>query len=318
MLNALNSVLEARGPQAGHIEHLWWVMLWVCTAVWIAVMIALVIALLRRRAAVDAGEPPQSTPPQAHRWIGLSLVITGVILFAFLVTAVITDRRLDRIESANALTLTVTGHQWWWDVRYDDSDPSKVVVTANEIHVPVGRPVHLQLKSPDVIHSFWVPSLDGKRDLIPGKDNSLWIQADRAGEYRGQCAEFCGYQHAHMGILVVAQPEAEFNRWLEAQRGLAHEPTNDVEKRGREVFMSTTCVMCHSVRGTPAGSRTGPDLTHLATRKTIAAGTVPNTIGYLAGWILDPQKFKPGTRMPPHAFEPADLHALLAYLTSLK
>ncbi|HYD82403.1 MAG TPA: c-type cytochrome, partial [Opitutus sp.] len=195
---------------------------------------------------------------------------------------------------------------------------NEVVETANEIHVPVGRPVHLQLRSADVIHSFWVPRLHGKRDLIPGRDTSLWIRADREGEYRGVCAEFCGHQHAHMQFVVVAQPAEEFEAWLAQQRTAAREPTTERQKRGREVFFSATCVMCHTVRGTPAGSRVGPDLTHFGSRRTLAAAALPNERAELAKWVLDPQSVKPGVRMPPHAFETEDLEALLDYLESLE
>jgi cytochrome c oxidase subunit 2 len=169
-----------------------------------------------------------------------------------------------------------------------------------------------------VIHSFWPPTLSQKRDLIPPKDNSLWLQADTPGVYRGQCAEFCGTQHAKMGFLVIAQPPDSFAGWLARQRDTALTPSDELTRRGQEVFLSSSCVMCHAIAGTPAGSRVGPDLTHLASRRTIAAGTLPNTRGNLAGWIVNPQQIKPGTRMPPNQLDPADLQALLAYLESLK
>jgi cytochrome c oxidase subunit II len=176
----------------------------------------------------------------------------------------------------------------------------------------------LELRSTDVIHSFWPPNLTGKRDLIPGKVNSLWFQADTPGVYRGQCAEFCGHQHAKMGFLVIADRPDSFATWLASQRDTASTPTTELTQRGQEVFLASSCVMCHTISGTPAGSRIGPDLTHLASRRTIAAGTLPNTRGNLAGWILNPQRIKPGTRMPPNQLNPADLQALLAYLESLK
>jgi cytochrome c oxidase subunit II len=176
----------------------------------------------------------------------------------------------------------------------------------------------LELLSTDVIHSFWPPTISQKRDLIPGKDNSLWLQADTPGVYRGQCAEYCGQQHAKMGFLVIAQRPDSFASWLARQRDTALTPTTELARRGQEVFLASSCVMCHAIAGTPAGSRVGPDLTHLASRRTIAAGTLPNSRGNLAGWIIDPQKIKPGTRMPPNQLKPADLQALLEYLETLK
>jgi cytochrome c oxidase subunit II len=174
------------------------------------------------------------------------------------------------------------------------------------------------LNARDVIHSFWAPNLAGKKDLIPGYTQSMWFQADTAGIYRGQCAEFCGMEHALMAMFVVAQPRAEYDAWVARQREPAQAPTDSVAARGKEVFMTGSCAMCHSIDGTEAGSHVGPDLTHLASRRTIAAGTLPNTRGALAGWIVDAQGIKPGAKMPPNAIEPRDLDALLTYLQSLK
>jgi cytochrome c oxidase subunit II len=203
-------------------------------------------------------------------------------------------------------------------VEYRDVVAQRGATTANEIHVPVGRMVVLELRSTDVIHSFWPISLGAKRDQIPGKENSLWLRADRPGVYRGQCAEFCGHQHAKMAFLVVAERPDSFERWLATQRDTAATPADSLTRRGQEVFLGSSCVMCHAIAGTPAGSRIGPDLTHLAGRRTIAAGTLPNTRGNLAGWIVDPQTIKPGAKMPPNLLPPADLQALLAYLETLR
>jgi cytochrome c oxidase subunit II len=178
--------------------------------------------------------------------------------------------------------------------------------------------VQLILQSADVIHSFWLPNLQGKRDLVPGKIQSLWLQPDRIGEFRGQCAEFCGYQHAHMGLVAVVESAEDFAKWQEAQRKPAPEPTTDKQRRGRDVFLTGSCVLCHTISGTPAGSRVGPPLTHIASQQTIGAGAFPNTRGYLAGWILDPQALKPGVRMPQNSLSADDLHALLDYLETLK
>jgi cytochrome c oxidase subunit 2 len=244
--------------------------------------------------------------------------VTALTLFVFLVASIGTDRKLAAIEAKPARSITVTGKQWWWDVRYDDERPGNVFHTANEIHVPVGQPVQLQLKSADVIHSLWAPSLGGKKDLIPGRDAALWIQADRAGEFEAQCAEFCGHQHAHMRLLVIAEEPAQFETWLKRQRAPASEPQTDGQRRGRDAFLANTCLMCHTIRGTSAGSHVGPDLTHLAARRTLGAATLSNTREHLAVWIGDPQKFKPGAKMPAQSLAPEDFAALLDYLTNLK
>jgi cytochrome c oxidase subunit II len=178
--------------------------------------------------------------------------------------------------------------------------------------------VLLRLTSHDVIHSFWVPNLQGKRDLIPGHETSLWLQADHPGVFRGQCAEFCGHQHAHMAFLVIAEPPDQFAAWLEQQRRPAVPPTDAASKRGQEVFLSGACVLCHAIQGTAALADVAPDLTHVAGRRTIAAGTLPNSRGHLAGWIVDPQQIKPGNKMPPNNLGGQDLQALLAYLGSLR
>jgi cytochrome c oxidase subunit 2 len=203
-------------------------------------------------------------------------------------------------------------------VRYLDPLPSSSFSTANEIHIPVGQPVELTLRSVDVIHSFWVPNLHGKKDLIPGQVNTLVLQADRPGIFRGQCAEFCGLQHANMALYVVAEPPDEFARWQERQRRPAPEPATDAARRGRDVFMASSCVLCHKIGGTMAGGVAGPDLTHVASRLSLAAGTLPNTRGHRAGWIVDPQMHKPGNNMPPNLLSPGDLQALLSYLDTLR
>jgi cytochrome c oxidase subunit 2 len=192
------------------------------------------------------------------------------------------------------------------------------VVTANELHIPTGKPIVLQLSSNDVIHSFWVPALHGKIDLIPSRENTIKIQADVPGVYRGQCAEYCGYQHAHMAFWVVAEPEATYATWLAAQSSPALAPGDETAKKGRDVFLSRPCVLCHTIQGTDARGIAGPDLTHVASRTSLAAATIPNSKGQLAGWILDSQSLKPGNNMPSMALDPRELHALLAYLETLR
>jgi len=184
--------------------------------------------------------------------------------------------------------------------------------------VPVGKVVHVRLKSADVIHSFWIPNLCGKKDMVPGHDSEAYFRADRVGTYEGQCAEFCGLQHANMRLRVIAEPQDQFDLWLARARSPAEEPQTPLAVRGQQVFLHSSCVLCHTIAGTPAGGRNGPDLTHIASRTRIAAGTRPNVIGYLAGWIVDPQKIKPGVRMPQNQLAPQDLRALLEYLETLK
>jgi cytochrome c oxidase subunit II len=310
--------LDPAGPQAMHIDTLWQVLLWGCTAVYVVVMAALVFALLKHHPAPETKDLPEPARRRVVQVISIASGITVLVLAWFMGATLVAESRLRVIETENPLTIVVTGKQWWWDVQYEDALPSNRIRTANEIHIQVGRPVHLRLFSADVIHSFWVPNLHGKRDLIPGRENSLWIQADRPGVFEGQCAEFCGMQHAHMRLLVIAQPEEEFTVWMAAQRQSPAEPASEIAQRGRDVFLGSTCMMCHTVRGTTAGSRAGPDLTHLASRRTLGAASMPNTRGHLAGWILDPQSVKPGNHMPGHTFDPDDFHALIAYLESLK
>jgi cytochrome c oxidase subunit 2 len=230
----------------------------------------------------------------------------------------LTDRRLARLPLKDAVQIEVTGHMWWWGGRYLDSEPARMFDVANEFHVPVGRPVILKLASGDVIHSFWAPSLHGKKDLIPGRTSLLQFRVDKPGVYRGQCAEFCGFEHALMAFTVVADTPAQYQAWAARQRASAPEPGDQLQKRGQQVFMQRTCVMCHTVAGTIANARYGPDLTHMASRSTLASGTLPNTAQHLASWIVDPQRHKPGANMPPTAMSAEDLTALVAYLETLK
>ncbi|HEY4649412.1 MAG TPA: cytochrome c oxidase subunit II [Gemmatimonadales bacterium] len=317
LLQQSHSVLNPSSPQTRLIDRLWDAMYVVSAVVFVLVVLALLLSAFRRRSA----EPPETDPVRERSLttaVSIATALTVLILFGFLVYDVAVGRQLTRGLGKEALQVRVIGHQWWWELQYRDSVAQNWFTTANELHIPVGRPVALELLSTDVIHSFWPPTISQKRDLIPGKDNSLWLQADSAGVYRGQCAEYCGQQHAKMGFLVIAQRPDSFASWLAAQRDTALTPTTELARRGQEVFLASSCVMCHAIGGTPAGSRVGPDLTHLASRRTIAAGTLFNSRGNLAGWILDPQKIKPGTRMPPNQLKPADLQALLAYLETLK
>jgi cytochrome c oxidase subunit 2 len=312
------SALAPASEGAARIAEHWWWLLAVGAAVYVLVVGAMAWAIVRGRRRHRHHEPVVERHGGMLLAVGASTGVTVVILMVFLVYSFLTGRALAEEPREAPLTIELVGHQWWWEVEYVDPDPSKRVRTANEIHVPVGRPVRIRLSSRDVIHSFWVPNLQGKRDLVPGHDAETWFRADTPGVYRGQCAEFCGHQHAKMALLVIAQPAAEFNEWYARQLAPAATPTDTVALRGQEVFLAGSCIMCHTIAGTPAASNLGPDLTHLASRRTIAAGTLPNTRGHLAGWIVDPQGIKPGVRMPANQLDPRDLHALLTYLESLR
>ncbi|MQW55094.1 cytochrome c oxidase subunit II [Sinorhizobium meliloti] len=312
------STLDPQGPQADTLADLFWVFTAILAAVWLLTMAALFLAL-RREHAARAG--PLMREPQAERGmtraVTAATILTAAIVIALTVVSYAAQRALFSRNEA-PLQLLVKGHQWWWEVTYEDAQPSRRFTTANEIHVPVGQPVLIKLQSSDVIHSFWVPSLAGKMDVIPGRENRIVIEATRDGIFRGQCAEFCGWQHAHMAITVVAHATADFERWRESQIKAAEPPDDLVRKRGMDIFLSRPCVMCHQIRGTTAAGKVAPDLTHLGSRLHIAAGTLPNSRGNLAAWIVDPQGIKPGAHMPLIALEPEEVEPLTRYLEGLR
>jgi cytochrome c oxidase subunit 2 len=316
MTAVLQSVLDPAGPQAAHISWLWWLMFWVTTAVFVVVFALTLAAVWRggrpRRFIDDKADKPLAAA------VSFGVALTVVILFGLLGATMWTHRAVLALGAESAVTVNVTGHQFWWEFEYDEAVPSQRVTTANELHIPVGRPVVLKVTSRDVIHSFWVPNLQGKRDLVPGITSAIWLQADRPGVYRGQCAEFCGRQHAHMAFDVVAEPDAQFERWLDAQRQVASAPPSPAATHGRDVFLTTQCVLCHTVRGTPAAGKVGPDLTHVGTRGKIASGTLQTKPDDIAAWVRDPQHIKPGSQMPPTRLNDADVQALSEYLVNLK
>jgi cytochrome c oxidase subunit II len=319
----VSGALDAAGPQAGAIAGLFWFFLAVTGVVFVLVVAAWALALLRRRPPPDAADRPLVVDADRERRMGTAVVaatgLTVVGLVVLLVASVLTTRALSSLDATGAVVVEVVGQQWWWSVRYPDAaDPTKSFETANELHVPVGRPVLVKLRSADVIHSFWIPQLAGKRDLIPGSLTTLVLRADREGEWAAQCAEFCGVEHAKMGFVVVAESPERFAAWQARQRLTAPEPATDVERRGRDVFESGPCAVCHSIRGAQARGAVAPDLTHVASRRTLGAGAIPNTRGHMAGWILSAQGVKPGNRMPSMSLPPEDLQALLAYLETLR
>jgi cytochrome c oxidase subunit II len=311
------SALDPVGPQASRISNLWWLLFAVCLAIFLLVIGCLLYAGVHRRRETQQPEEPRA---EQRRVIVVStaVAVSILIVFLFLIASVRTGNRLSELTSSDALTIDIIGHQWWWEVHYHGESPSQNMTTANEVHIPVGRPVLFKLTSQDVIHSFWAPNLHGKRDLIPGHETTLWLQADRPGVFRGQCAEFCGHQHAHMAFVIVAELPEQFAAWLDHQRQPASPPADELRQKGQTVFVTGTCVLCHSIQGTDASAQVAPDLTHIASRRTLAAGTVPNTQGHLAGWVLDPQTLKPGAKMPSTPLTAEELHALLAYLEGLQ
>jgi cytochrome c oxidase subunit II len=284
------------------------------------VLAAIAWAVWRGHRRADA--PPLPLTADADRpllrAIAGALGATVIILFGILVASIYTGRVLASLSDPDPLVITIIGHQFWWEVRYEDPVPSRGVNAANELHLPVGRPIELHVTSRDVVHSFWVPMLHGKRDLIPGYMNTLWIQVDRPGVFQGQCAEFCGRQHAHMAFTVIAHQSADFEHWLEAQRQPPPAPATEQERRGQAVFLGQRCSACHTIQGTGANGLVGPDLTRIGARSTLAAGTLPNTPETLGRWIANPQLDKPGNQMPPSPLPANELADLVAYLGALK
>ena len=309
-MKAPQDMLNAAGPHAERIVELWWITLAICAVVFVAILVATGMALFKRRA-------PSGN--RAHFAVAAAVGVSTIGLVTLIFLSFVTDRALAVMPGDDPLKIQVTAQRWWWDARYEDPQPARMFSTANELHIPVGRTVEITLKATDVIHSFWVPNLGGKKDLIPGRPAILRLRADKPGLYRGQCAEFCGQQHAKMALLVFARPPEEYEQWAAQQRASAPEPQTDEQKLGREVFVTGTCAMCHTIKGTDANGRKAPDLTHLASRQTLAAGTLPNTRGHLARWIIDPHSIKPGVNMPSHTtLGTSELQALLAYLGTLK
>lgn len=309
--SAVREVLAPEGRQARELADLIWLITGVATLVWLLVVLVLVAALARhshpeRRLAGDR---------TMQRFVTAAVVATGVVIAALTLESYRTTREIGEPQG-DALAVTVRGQQWWWEFTYEGG--ARPVETANELHIPVGQDIRLKLESPDVIHSFWVPSLAGKLDLIPGRQNVLTLHAERPGVYRGQCAEFCGLQHSHMALLVVAEDKADFDRWLASQAADAAEPATAEAVRGRDAFLRKPCAACHTVRGTPARGRTGPDLTHVGSRRQIAAGLVENSRGTMAAWIADPQTMKPGNNMPIVPLSSEELRDISAYMESLR
>ena len=310
------SILDHHGPEARHVAGVWWLMFGLAAAVYVVVAGLVVIAILKGRrdpeptAIVPAGTDGRSE--SAFIWAGG--IVAPVVILAVLAVVTVTTTRDVRRAKAGELQVEVTAKRWWWDVRY----PEAGVATADEVHIPVGRPIDVVLRSDNVVHSFWVPQLAGKLDAVPGQTNHLRFEASQPGTYLGECAEYCGIQHARMGFIVVADAPADFDRWLARRSGAGTGPTSEATAEGQLVFMREACAGCHTIRNTQATGTLGPDLSDFGSRQWIGSVTLPNTRGNLAGWISNSQTIKPGNLMPPISLDADELTALVAYLESLK
>jgi cytochrome c oxidase subunit 2 len=315
------STFSSAAVEVRQFNVLFVIFLAICAAMYVLVIAFLIVAIVRRSRG-DANVVESGKHHLSHRLMRSGLIawsaLIAIGLVALAIASFFADRSMANAAAHEKLSITVTANQWWWDVQYNASDPSKTLRTANELHLPVGVPVRITLHSNDVIHSFWVPSLGGKQDLIPGRDNAITIVPKKIGIYRGQCAEFCGAQHAHMAIVVSVDSYPDFLKWWQLQLRPALAPRTPLELAGYNYVTTRQCALCHTIAGTPAGGSIGPDLTHLASRRSIAAGTLPMGEGNLYGWVADPQAIKPGTKMPTVGLEPDELHAVVAYLETLK
>jgi len=303
------AVLGGGGRDDALFGGLWQIFLIVTIVFYLVVLAGLTWAVLRRR---EGGEAVVRTT--FYIWVGVvSLTLVGLSIASWLV-----DRTMNR-AAHTGLTVEITAHQWWWDVRYiSPGHPDQTLRTSNELHLPVGVPVQVILNSADVIHSFWIPNISGKQDLIPGRNNDIVITPTRVGIYRSQCAEYCGLQHAHMAFDVTVEPLATFQQWWGDGLLPARVPATPEQKAGYAYVTTRECATCHNISGTPATGKVAPDLTHFASRATIGAGTFPMNRGHLYAWLADPQRAKPGNKMPEIGLEPDQLHAVAAYLESLK
>jgi cytochrome c oxidase subunit 2 len=307
------SYLTSAGAKADATLPLTWGLIAISAAVVVIIAVLVLVALVRSRARAS---DVVAADASAASWVYIGVGISTLVLVAALVWTARVLAVVNAPPEKPALTIEITGNQWWWKARYLNDDPSKVLTTANEIHIPVGKPVRIQLLGGDVIHSFWVPALAGKTDTIPGQVNTAWLEASAPGRYRGQCTEFCGVQHAHMGFDVVAEAPDAFTQWLDAQLAPAALAAGDAMQHGEHAFVFR-CGACHTVRGTEAGGTVGPDLTHLMSRQSIAAGTLPNNASMLAAWIANPQALKPGTRMPTLQLTGPEIGDISSWLATL-
>jgi cytochrome c oxidase subunit II len=311
--------LDPHSHPATDIANLFWVMMAVSFGGLALITGLLVLAWVRRgRRGIgsDADDPHPGEKPSWFVVVGMGVVFPLMVIVALFIVGdwAIVNVTQAPAASSTAMTVDAIGHQWYWEFKY----PGTKAVTADELHIPVGTRVNLVATTADVIHSFWVPELNRKIDTIPGQQNRILLDANKTGVYRGQCAEYCGLQHAHMGMLVFVQTKAQFRAWLKQEAAPAAAPQSASARRGEQVFLNGSCSSCHAIRGTPARGFVGPDLTHLASRTTLAGLTIPNSRAYLSQWIMDSQHFKPGNDMPDFALKGAQLQSLVGYLEGLK
>lgn len=309
-------MLDPKGPIGLQESNLFWGILIIATVVFLIVISVLVYSIIRYRARPESPEPIQT---HGNTKIEIAWTIApSVVLVLVLIATISTMFSIQQPQSSNTITVNAIGHQWWWEFQY----PDQHVVTADEMWIPTGTVVHINLQSNNVIHSFWVPQLGGKTDVIPGHDNSMWLQADSAGWYRGQCAEFCGTQHAHMDFLVRAVSPSDYQAWIGQQQQTAAQSTDSQALAGKQVFLTSGCIGCHAINGVTTTDPTkliGPNLTHFGGRQWIAGGVVDNTPSNLAAWIRNPQAVKDGADMPAFPQLTTDqVNELVAYLESLK
>lgn len=326
---SVQSIFDAHGPAADSIAGLSWFMSILFLAVTVIMWALFGYAFYRRRGTLAQHEPIETGGGEI--WIAIGGIAIPLIILTVLFVLglqLLRDFPIHGMQGGMGSTqmqhsmkpeILVIGHQWWWEVHYLNDDPSKEFTTANELHIPVGRPVNIQVETHDVMHSFWIPALHGKVDLVPGLSNYIRLQASQPGTYTGQCAEFCGAEHARMRLLAVAELPEDYEAWLEEERKPGVEPATADAVAGRQVFLSGACSMCHQVRGTIAGGSVAPDLTHIGSRQMIAANSYPNNNAYLEAWVTHAQSLKPEAEMPNLTqFTGEQLRDLVAYLRQLQ
>ena len=325
-MNERMGMMQPAGPAAEAIADLTIVLVIYAAVLFTFVVVLLTIAIFRRRspASTEGNEIPAPLLPgraderRAASWVAiLGIVIPTAVVWSLFVLAMGTMDDLEAEGTADVV-IEIEGRQYWWDIRYLDDQGGVLFRTANEVHIPVGREIELRLTAADVIHSVWAPRITGKLDMIPGRENIMRFRVDETGVFRGVCAEYCGLQHTRMAFLAIAETEPAYNAWLSSNTSPAREPESDQAAAGRTVFASSQCASCHTVRGVNSEATLGPDLTHIASRRTLAAATLANNRGNLAGWITNPQALKPGALMPPSTLSPDSLRSLLSYLEQLR